>query len=596
MTEFCRMRANFTVILNFFLLQMASASVDLNYHITISEPQTHYAEVRITVSNFKSDKLHFSMPVWTPGSYLVREFEKSVEDVKAVSGDIDVPVKRISKNTWECDTKKFKTLAFIYRVYAYEFSVRTSFIDADHAFLHNTSIFMMVEQFKNSKGTLSIRKPGEWKRISTSLDPGKTSSEFLFENYDLLADSPIEIGNHEVLKFTAGGVPHEAAIIGRSNIDTVRFKKDLQRVCESMTGIFGEHPSKRYVFFVQNQEAGGGGLEHLNSCCVVIPRWNWSDVKKYQAFLGLCAHEYFHLWNVKRLRPIELGPFDYGRENYTRQLWVAEGITSYYDEMEILKMGWIKPAEYVGALEAYVNALENRPGVKVQSLAESSYDAWVKEYRQNENSKNTTISYYQKGLVISMLLDARIVVMSGGKRNLDDLLRELYNNYYKKLGRGFSEKEFMQAAEKVAGASLGSFFDDYLYSVKTPDYEKIMGEIGISVKQTQVEMKELGITTALENGKTMVKFTLRGSSAYTGGINVNDELTSINGVKVNNNADEVLRQLAYAAELQVEVMRGGLTRVIAMPFAPYFQVHYDLILPEVLSPEQQLLFNKWARR
>lgn len=552
--------------------------------------------MRITVSNFKSDKLHFSLPVWTPGSYLLREFEKSVEDVKAISGEIEVPLKKISKNTWECDTKKFKTLVFSYRVYAYEFSVRTSFIDADHAFLHNTSVFMLVEEYKNSPGTVSIRKPAEWKQISTSLEHGFSASTFVFDNYDLLADSPIEMGNHELLKFTAGGVPHEVAIIGKSNIDTARFTKDLQRICESMTGIFGEHPSKRYVFFIQNQETGGGGLEHLNSCCVVIPRWNWSDVKKYHSFLGLCAHEYFHLWNVKRLRPIELGPFNYHQENYTRQLWVAEGITSYYDEMEILKMGWIKPAEYVGALEAYVNALENRPGVKVQSLAESSYDAWVKEYRPNENSKNTTISYYQKGLVISMLLDARIVVLSAGKRNLDDLLRDLYNNYYKKLGRGFSEKEFIQAAEKVAGASLGSFFNDYLYSVKTPDYETILGQIGISVKQTQVEMKELGITTALENGKTLVKFTLRGSSGYTGGINVNDELISLNGVKVNNNADEILKQLGYPAELQVELSRGGLLRELKIAYAPYMQVHYDLILPEVLSLEQQLLFNKWARR
>jgi predicted metalloprotease with PDZ domain len=314
-------------------------------------------------------------------------------------------------------------------------------------------------------------------------------------------------------------------------------------------------------------EAGGGGLEHLNSTVVVMNRLNWKDESKYKSFLGLCAHEYFHLWNVKRIRPVELGPFNYEAENYTEQLWVAEGVTSYYDELAMLRAGFVKPAQFLATLESYVNDLENRPGSKIQTLAQSSHDAWIKEYRPNENSKNTAISYYAKGLVVAALLDAKISSSSNGKKNLDDLMRLLWNRFYIEKKRGFSPAEFESAASEVAGIDLKPFFDKHVRSLETPDYREIFSDAGLTVNIKTEKRHVSGMTTALENGKTIVKFTENGTPAWNAGVNVNDELIAINGFRINNDADELLKKLSYPVPAKLMVSRAGIVKELDFKFS-----------------------------
>lgn len=574
------------------------------YYLKIQKPHTHYAHVSIRVSEVSEKQLTFSMPVWTPGSYLVREFEKSVENVKAVDEEgNELPISRKGKASWVVKTPKNKTIRFSYDVYAFELSVRTSFIDADHAFLHNTSIFMMVEELKNKNGTVVLEYPGNWKKISHTLEAipsefmlpdnePKPSFEMLgFADYDDLADSPIEIGNQEVIKFKVSGVPHEVAIVGPHNIDTTLLKKDLQKVCETMTAIVGEHPCKKYLFIVLAVENGGGGLEHKNSCTVMFSRYSYTDAARYKSFLGLCAHEYFHLWNVKRIRPAALGPFDYSKENHTNLLWVAEGITSYYDEMVYHRMGTGNTSQFVTSLTTYINSLENRPGSRVQSLAESSWEAWTKEYRPNENSKNTSISYYSKGLVVAALLDVIICKETKGKKSLDDLMRYLWNNFYKKGDRGFSDEEFEKAASEVAGKDLSAFFKQHVYTTQTPAYEEIFSSIGVEIKKENYEEQTLGITTALENGKTIVKFIERNTSAYDSDINVNDEIVSINGIRINNNCDDIIKSQGYPATLNVVLTRQGLQRNITVSYESVSRVRYSLRLPD--ESKQSEALKKW---
>ena len=587
------MRKYFMILLLSFVTEIGMAKTALHYTLTITAPQTHYASVQIEVTDADKDSLTFSMPVWTPGSYLVREFGKSVENVRITVDGKPASFEHISKNQWLVNQTKGKHVIFQYDVYAYEFSVRTSFIDASHAFLHNTSIFMQVEAYADQPGTLSLNFPDTWKTVSTTLSETRNNS-YTFSNYDDLGDSPIEIGNHEEYEFTAYGVKHKVAMVGRNNCDIPKFLSDLALTCETMSSIIQEHPCSTYLFIVQNVEAGGGGLEHANSCTVMMPRWNWSDPNKYKSFLGLCAHEYFHLWNVKRLRPIELGPFDYNAENYTSQLWVAEGITSYYDELSLLRMGLVTQQEFLNTLAGYMSDLANRPGVEVQSLSESSHDAWIKEYRPNENSKNTSISYYAKGLVVAALLDIEICTATAGNKNLDDLMQYLYQEYYKKQHRGFTEAEFQSAATSIAGKNLDSFFKAMVFTPGNIDYTAFFSNTTVPFSEKSARVYTSGATTALDNGKTVVKFLLRGSSFYNQGINVNDEIIAINGIRVQNNIEQLLEQQGNPAKIDVLVSRSGL--ILSIPVA--MESHpskttYSFPLQKLSKDSSTAVLEKW---
>ena len=542
----------------------------LNYTIEIIKPETHYAKVKIS-TKAQDDQLHFVMPSWAPGSYLMREFAKSVDRVKAKINDIEIPVTKTDKGTWQVTGVKGKKVDFEYDVYAFELSVRTSFIDEDQAFLHNTSIFMLVEEQKNEAGSISIVKPETWRTISTSLK--KDGQKFLFSDYDDLGDSPIQIGNHEVFNFEVRGVPHEVAMVGIHNADIKKLKNDMQRICEIMTDIVDEHPCEKYVFFVQNVESGGGGLEHKNSCTVMMPRWSYTNSGKYNSFLGLVAHEYFHLWNVKRIRPAALGPFYYKNENYTNLLWVAEGITSYYDELAMYTFGYRDKNSYLSQLASYVTRVENTPGTYVQTLSESSWDAWLKSYRPNENSSNTGISYYSKGLVVTMLLDAEIIGATLGKKNLNDLMQFLYKEYAVKLNRGFTDLEFQQAVNKVAGKNLDAFMDKYVYGLDMPAYSEIMRKVNVDVSIENRLNQTIGLRTKIENGRTIVSSINSKSVAYSAGINVNDEIIAVNGVRINNDVDEVVSTKSQKNGINILLNRSGLIKTINLDYAPINEIN-----------------------
>ena len=269
------------------------------------EPQTHYVQVQMEVSNWKSEKLKVSLPVWAPGSYMVREFAKNVEGFNAVdSKGIVLSNEKINKATWEISTKNTSSIKINYRVYAFEMSVRTSFVDDEQAFLNGSSIFLYVENMLNLQSTIEIIPAKNWKQITTTLETVNGNKWMLTSpDYDMIADSPIELGNYEVIEFKAAGVNHQMAMIGKGNYNTEKMKKEVPKILETEAKIFGEQPCKRYVFFVQNQNTAGGGLEHLNSCSLQMNRWAYEPGSAYTGFLALVAHEYFHLWNVKRIRP-----------------------------------------------------------------------------------------------------------------------------------------------------------------------------------------------------------------------------------------------------------------------------------------------------
>ena len=515
----------------------ADPNVRISYNVTFPEAQAHYADIEMNIQGLNQKYIDLKMPVWTPGSYLVREFSKNVETLTADAAGKQLPVVKVRKNIWRVTLNGNTSVKVNYRLYAFEKSVRTSFIDVSHAFLGTSGMFIYPDGMLNHPSTIHITPYQGWTRVSTSLESVNNDPFTLHSpNYDILFDSPIEVGNQDVFGFEAAGVHYEVCMYGGGNYDRERLKKDMKRIVEEETAIYGENPNKRYVFIVHNYSRGGGGLEHLSSTVLGAARNAYGSESGYQGFLGLVAHEHFHLWNVKRLRPIALGPFDYDNENYTTDLWVAEGFTAYYDNLVVHRTGLYSVENYLGILGADINTVENQPGNKIQPLAQASYDAWIKAYRPDENTVNTTISYYNKGSLMAMMLDLEIINDTKGAKSLDDVMRYMYNEYYKNKKRGYTDAEFKQALEHFAGKNLDEFYQKYIYGVAQIDYNKYLGYAGYQVldQLASTNNPSFGIKTTVIDGRIFVNTVLRDGAGWKGGINVNDEIVSIEGETVRD--------------------------------------------------------------
>lgn len=580
-----------------FVLSGANAlwAAGLRYTLSMPEPHTHYFKVEAELTGAKKKYIDFTMPVWTPGSYLVREFAKNVEGFAATGKNGKaLRAEKIDKNTWRVYTEKADVVKVTYDVYAFEMSVRTSFLDASHGYVNGTSVFMYPEGYQNTAGTLTVKPYDGWNKVSTGL---KSNGRFTytFPNYDILADSPLEIGNHEVYTFTAAGVPHEVAMYGEGNYNPTQLVQDMKKVVEESVKIMGDLPLDRYVFIVHNLQRGGGGLEHLNSTTLQTSRWNYGTEAGYNGFLSLVAHEYFHLWNVKRLRPQPLGPFDYNQENYTSLLWVSEGITSYYDDLIVQRAGFTSPQKYLDIVGGTIGAVENTPGNKVQTVAEASYDAWIKYYRRNENSSNAEVSYYTKGGVMGHLLNMEIMKNTAGEKSLDDVMRYMYNRYYKELNRGYTEKEFKDALEQIAGTNMDDFFANYINGTQTPDYNKYFEAAGLKLVNINQNNQNAswGAATSVTDGKVMVRSVSRGTSAYAAGINVNDEIIAVDGYRVGDDVTQFVSGRTVGDVLEVLIARDGKLMLLEVPMQKDDNVRYRIEqLPNPTNEQKQIL-AKW---
>lgn len=565
----------------------------IDYSIRIPDPKNHYAHVTMNYTAQEKGLIKVSMPVWTPGSYLVREFAKNVESATLEINGKPIIISKSDKNTWSFPAKKGDKINFTYNVYCYEMSVRTSYIDEDQALLNLASVCAFIEGKEKTNIYCMVELPGTWNNIishgeiiTSERIKGAPHEYFLpFENFDEMVDSPIQLGNFETFNFNVNNVPHRVAMVGIHNANIEKLRIDMQNICQTMVNIIGEMPCKRYTFIIQNVEAGGGGLEHKNGSTLMMTRFNYSNTQSYQGLLGLIAHEYFHLWNVKRIRPVALGPFDYNNENYTKSLWIAEGITSYYDELALMRAGYISKQDFLNTLASYINNHENRAGSKIATLHEMSWDAWIKEYRPNENSKNNSYSYYSKGLIIGALLDMTICKSTNGKKSLDDVFKTLYKDFYlnnkkSKDGIGYTDEDFLNVCNKVAGVELNVDFNNWLTTTITPDYVGIFNNLDIQSKKQEINRNSWGINCELSNGKTIVKYVRNPGPSTLLGINVNDELIALNGVRLNNDLEQVWNKLGKPINVSLTISRSGLMREISGSFSGLQEVEYTFLLGE----------------
>jgi predicted metalloprotease with PDZ domain len=600
----------FTLIILALMIQgsIAGAAPSIHFEVSFTEPQAHYAEVNMQVSGVAKDYVDIKMPVWAPGSYLIREFAKNVEGLSAAdkSGK-KIGVQHISKNTWRILSEK-ADFTVSYRVYCFEISVRTPFIDTSHAFLSPTGIFMYPDGMISEPSTVTVKPFEGWTKISTGLEPvsGKANT-FSAADFDILFDSPIEVGNQEVFGFDVAGVRYEVAMYGGGNYDVNRLMTDLPGVITHESAVFGENPNKRYVFIVHNYNTGSGGLEHLNSCVLGVSRFSYGTEAGYLGFLRLAAHEHFHLWNVKRLRPKALGPFDYENENYTTNLWIAEGFTSFYDKLMMNRAGFQSAEKYLDAVLGDIRTVENQPGNRIQSVSESSFDAWIKYYRPGENSRNATISYYNKGAIIGLLMNLEILHATKGRKSLDDVMRAMYEEYYKNQKRGYTDAEFRAMAEEIAGISLAKIYDKYVNGTEPVNYNEYFQYAGLRVvTDTPGRSKPaLGATISLYGGRLMVAHVDRGSSAWDSGLNVNDEIVAINGSRLNatqlsdpaisNEADKAIAGMQVGDSFDMLIARDGLIRKIRITLKGNPLTTFRIVAEETPDPLQLEVRRKWLK-
>lgn len=586
-------------IFSLFFLSGNMFAQKVHYKLSMERPQAHYYQVEMNLSDFSEEEIIVKMPIWAPGSYLAREFAKNVNLVKAKDEKgKQLSVKKIAKNAWKISKGKSKSIRVNYEVYAFELTVRTSFLDLTHGFVSGSGVFMYVDKYKNLSGKVTVIPYEGFSKITTALKKegigvASEGTTFVFDDYDQLVDCPIEVGNQVEFSFDAAGVKHNVGIYGVGNFNKDDLKRDIKKIVESATNVFGQNPNKEYTFIIHNVQNGQGGLEHINSTVLSVNRFSYSG-QKYLGFLSLVAHEYFHLWNVKRIRPFELGPFDYDNENYTSLLWVMEGFTSYYDELLLRRAGFYSKKQYLDKLFGTLNYVEGTPGTRVQPVSHASFDAWIKAYRPNENSRNTTISYYSKGTIIAAMLDAMIIKKYKGKKSLDDFMRYMYKVYYEDKKRGFKEEEFKQELETFLKQNLDEFYENYIDGTKIPDYNSIFSPVGVNVTYVGKPQPSVGVALRESGGKTIIYRVRSNSSAEDAGLSVNDEIIGCNGFRADKKSLETLFKSAELGQkINLLISRDQELFSIDVVVRPYEQPKFNYKVNPTSSNEK--LLNFWLR-
>ncbi len=566
----------------------------LKYQLSFSEPHTHYVEVEMHISDIKSDVLNLKMAVWTPGSYLIREYQKNID---YVSCTIDGQSKRISKtdkNTWTIDTEGKKNIVVYYKVYSYEYTVRTNFIDESHALLNGAPTFLYIDGFENLPCEIDIHPFHEWLNISTSL-PYKDSNKWIriAKNLDELIDSPFEIGNHTSHFFEVSGIPHEIALYGKSNCDIKKLIDDLQLIIREEITIFGSHPCENYVFVIHNTENIFGGLEHLHSSVNFVDRWSY-NTSHYQKVISLLAHEYFHLWNVKRIRPESLGPFNYSQENFTTLLWFFEGITSYYDDYICYRSGVTSKADYISIIEKNLNEVLNTAGIDTQTLSESSFDAWLKYYRRNENSNNTQVSYYTKGAVIGLILDFLILDSTNGEQSLDDVMKALYQKFLSDPNKGVNEKDILAILNKVTNSDFSVELHTLIHTTGLEKIDSYFELAGIKLKDnTPKSSVFLGLNTQFQEGKLIITELNKNYGAYNGKLNVKDEIISIDGFRAGKDYLKLFEYKKPDEKIIILISREGIIKQVEVTLSRDNRKNYTLQITEPISKKQAAIQKRW---
>ena len=603
------------------------------YDVHLADPGAHLFDVTCRVNRPDPGGQVFSLPAWIPGSYLIRDYARHVISVSAESNGEVIALRKTDKHTWRA-VAATGPLLIRATIYANDLSVRGAYLDHDHAFFNGVCLFFRVHGLEHERCVVHLAAPadhnradrhvpetrhlsrsassraaGEWV-VATSMERLTGDVEafgaFVALGYEELIDQPVMMGPLSCIRFDVAGKEHLVAFAGCLDADLERLRHDVQQICAGHVDLFGGTPPfNRYVFLVTVLNTGYGGLEHSNSSALIcsrddLPRQGATDMSPgYRTFLGLVSHEYFHLWNVKRIRPAEFVPYALDREAYTRQLWVFEGITSYYDDLGLLRATRVSPESYLELLGRTLTAVYRSGGRRRQTLEEASFDAWIKFYKQDENAPNALVSYYSKGAMVALALDLEIRLKTDGQCSLDEVMRVLWRKYGQDASRGLPEDGFELLAEEVSGLSLGEFFRQSLRTTVDPPVGILLAQFGVRLNMRAMESATdrggkagrreerprpwLGFRTRSAGDRILIQHVLNDGVAAKAGLSARDELVALNGARVTaRNWAELVDRLAINDTAALTVFRRDeLRRIEVVATLPPRDTCYLSIEPEV---------------
>lgn len=542
-------------------MQHEGEPLTVSYRVDVGDGHTHRLCITLRIPA-PAPEQSLSLPVWAPGSYLVREFARHVTSISAEQGGQALPVEAVDKSSWCVRPHRRGVLTVRYEIHAFDPSVRTAFVDADRAFFNGPAVFLCVHGQEQSVHAVQLAGlPRGW-QVATSMpkQPSRRAA-FVSSNYNELLDHPFELGSFWRAGFKAGGVDFELVVAGAwPGFDSERLVADLRRICATQVAFWhgrGRPPFTRYLFLLHAVDEGSGGLEHRHGCALLAARRDLprsgdetrSDA--YVGLLGLMSHELFHAWNVKRLRPQEFELLDVSREVHTRLLWFFEGVTSYYDDLLLLRAGVIDATRYLGTLARHIQGVQAAPGRLSHSVAQASFDAWIKFYRGDENSPNATVNYYAKGALVALALD--LTLRAGGRGSLDDVMRLLWQRH---ADGALAETDILQALHDIAGRPFGDELQAWVHGTGELPLQPLLQAAGVDWRSSSAGLAAslgLRLSEGVVSG-VQVRHVLHGSAAHAAGVSPGDELLAVDGWRIRR-FDEARQWLRPGAAMDLLLAR-----------------------------------------
>lgn len=609
-----------------------SEPAPLQYSITFADADRHLIDVEAVIPTEWRDEVTLMMPVWAPGSYLVREYPRNVETISAerLSPPEPLAIRKVGKNRWTVATAGDGAIRIRYRLYCREMSVRTNWVERDFALLNGPPTFITLADDLPRPHRVRFHLPTHWRRSVSALPTiAGEPDTYLAEDFDTLVDSPTILGNPQIDSFVVGGAEHQLVTIGGDGLwDNAAAAKDVEQIVSVGQKFWDSVPYQRYLFFNVVGEAGGG-LEHDNSTVLMTSRWTFGDPERYREWLGLVSHEFFHTWNVRRLRPQALQRYDYEQEVYLDELWIAEGVTSYYDDLLQVQAGLLSEADYFRRLSRTLESVQNAPGRTVQSLRDSSHDTWIKFYRPDENAHNARISYYTKGALVAWLLDARIRQATEGERQLRDVMRTLYDRYAGERG-GYSLDQFREIVGEIAGEETSEWLKSAVDRTDELDYQPAIEWWGLKLGETEEDSENqpaeasqeseaadesatesesqktsralaskpkppyVGATVRDEGGRIVVSRIIRGGPADLAGWNVEDELLAVAEYRATPAVwPDQLAQFDVGEPIEMLLSRRGALIRRPLTLEPPREDQWKLSAAKDASETQQARRREW---
>jgi predicted metalloprotease with PDZ domain len=578
-----------------------------DHRISFSDRQNQYVDLRLRLP-VESGEVELIMPAWTPGSYLIRDYSANVERLRASgAGNRPLPVRKVSKNRWLVQCPGEHEINVTYSVWAGELKVNSNWVESEFAQLNGAGIFLFSPASRYWPQTVSVELPPDWSRVFTALPRAPDGQRFLARDYDELVDSPMLFGNGKEYRFTVSG--HEYVLVNQGETklwDGPKSAEDVAAIVTSVQDFWEINPFERPYWFLNVIAQGAGGLEHDYSTVLLTDSWQMRFREDYLRWLSTVAHEFFHAWNVRRLRPAALKTVDYDREVYTRELWLAEGLTSYYDNLLLLRSGLISVEEYFELLAAEFLAYETTPGRHVRSAESASFDAWIKYYKPNANSPNSAVSYYRKGTLIGFVADMRIRRQTGNQSSLDTLMRALYRKYGPQgsEGNGYPPHAFEAEVESLAGNEIRDQVSAIVSTTRDPDIDEALEWYGLALdrapsRATAIEAGrpvpvDFGLTWNKKSPVLEVETVLQGGSGARAGVLPADELIAIDGYRVTRDTlSDRMQRLVPSETAELLLVRHGRVITLAVEVQEAVPDKYQITMDPEINRKQKERMSAW---